>query len=67
VILPEGRRRRDFQASATMLFTADFEGRVLSFDASAAAVYAEIFAARRRAGRSTPTLELVVLRSAAFR
>src|SRR5450631_3693055 len=52
-IMREGRRRRDLEAAARAMFMEDFEGRVLSFDMQAAAVYADIFAARRRAGRPT--------------
>jgi len=35
-------------------------GRVLPFDAAAAAAYADIFAARRRAGRPTAPLDLMI-------
>jgi len=42
------------------MFLEDFEGRVLPFDTAAAAAYAEIFAARRRAGRSLATLDLMI-------
>jgi len=59
-ILPEGRRRRDLEAAAQSMFQEDFEGRVLSFDMAAAAAYADIFAARRRAGRPTATLDLMI-------
>jgi hypothetical protein len=49
--LPEGRRRTALAAAAEAMFTDDLAGRVLPFDAAAAAHYAEIVAARRRAGR----------------
>jgi predicted nucleic acid-binding protein len=49
--LPEGRRR-DAQASGVHeLLETVFEGRVLSFEAHAAIEYADVMAARRRAGR----------------
>ncbi len=59
-IMDEGRRRRDLEAAARAIFTDEFEGRVLPFDLEAAVAYAEIFAARRRAGRPTATLDLMI-------
>jgi predicted nucleic acid-binding protein len=59
-IMPDGRRRRDLEAAAVAMFSEDFEGRVLPFDMEAAAAYAEIFAARRRGGRPTATLDLMI-------
>jgi predicted nucleic acid-binding protein len=59
-IMAEGRRRRDLEAAATAIFTDEFEGRVLPFDLEAAVAYADIFAARRRAGRPTATLDLMI-------
>jgi hypothetical protein len=48
-LLPAGRRRDSLAAAAKAIFSEDFPGRVLPFDA-AAENYAEITAARRRAG-----------------
>jgi predicted nucleic acid-binding protein len=48
--LPEGRRRAALAAAAEVMFADDLAGRVLSFDAAAAAHYAEIVMARRRTG-----------------
>jgi toxin FitB len=59
-IMPEGRRRHALETAAMAMFTDDFRGRVLSFDIPAAAAYAEIFAARRRAGRSSAPLDLMI-------
>lgn len=59
-IMPEGRRRFSFETAARAIFTDDFSGRVLPFDAAAAAAYADIFAARRRAGRPTAPLDLMI-------
>lgn len=59
-ILPEGRRRSALAIAAQALFTEDFAGRVLPFDAAAAVAYAEIFAARRHSGRSTAPLDLMI-------
>ncbi len=59
-IMPEGRRRRELEASVRGIFTEDFEGRILPFDTDATAVYAEIVAARRRTGRATAPLDLMI-------
>jgi predicted nucleic acid-binding protein len=59
-IMRESRRRRDLEAAARAMFTEDFEGRVLPFDQNAAVAYADIFAARRRAGRPAATLDLMI-------
>jgi hypothetical protein len=58
-IMAEGRRL-DLEAAARVMFLEDFDGRVLPFDTKAAAVYADIFAARRRAGRPAATLDLMI-------
>ena len=59
-IMAEGRRRLDLEAAARAMFLEDFEGRVLPFDMDAAIAYADIFAARRRAGRPTATVDLMI-------
>jgi predicted nucleic acid-binding protein len=51
LLLPASRRRRGIEAAARAMFEEDLAGRVLPFDAGAAAHYADIAAARRRAGR----------------
>lgn len=48
--LPEGRRRTALTAAAEAMFAEDFAGRILPFEGSAAARYADIVVARRRAG-----------------
>jgi toxin FitB len=48
--LPEGRRRTALAAAATAMFAEDFAGRILPFEARAAARYPEIVLARRQAG-----------------
>lgn len=50
-IMPGGRRRADLEEAARAMFADDFSGRILPFDTEAAAAYAEVFAARRKAGR----------------
>jgi toxin FitB len=59
-ILLEGRRRLGLEAAARAMFSEDFEGRVLPFDSEAAIAYADIFAARRRAGRPAATADLMI-------
>lgn len=59
-IMPEGRRRRGLEAAAKAIFGIAFDGRVLPFDAKSAEVYAEIFAARKRAGKPTATTDLMI-------
>jgi predicted nucleic acid-binding protein len=59
-IMPEGRRRLNLEAAARAMFMEDFEGRVLPFDMEAAVAYADIFATRRRAGRPTAMLDLMI-------
>lgn len=59
-IMPEGRRRRGLEAMAKAIFANAFDGRVLPFDSAAAAAYADIFAARRRAGRPTAPHDLMI-------
>jgi predicted nucleic acid-binding protein len=59
-IMPEGRHRLDLEAAARAMFQDDFEGRVLPFDMAAAVAYADIFAARRRAGRPASTVDLMI-------
>jgi len=59
-MMPEGRRRLALETAAQAIFTDDFDGRVLPFDSAAAAAYADIFAARRRGGRPTTPLDLMI-------
>jgi len=59
-VMPEGRRRRELEAAARGIFAEDFEGRILPFDTDATAAYAEIVAARRRRGRPTAPLDLMI-------
>ena len=59
-IMADGRCRLALENAAAGMFAEDFAGRVLSFDVEAAAAYAEIFAVRRRAGRPTATLDLMI-------
>ncbi len=49
-LLPVGKRRQQLEQALYAMFSEDFASRVLPFDSSAAADYAEAVAARRRAG-----------------
>jgi toxin FitB len=59
-IMPEGRRRRGLEAAAKAIFAEAFDGRILPFDQKSAETYAEIFAARKRAGKPTTTADLMI-------
>jgi toxin FitB len=59
-IMPEGRRRRGLEAEAKAIFANAFDGRILPFDEKSAEFYAEIFAARKRAGKPTATMDLMI-------
>ncbi len=59
-ILPSGRRRSDLEAAARAMFADDFGGRILPFDTEAASAYAEVFATRKKVGRPSGTIDLMV-------
>ncbi len=59
-IMPNGRRRADLEEAARAMFADDFQGRVLPFDTEAAVAYAEVFAARRKAGWPAATVDLML-------
>lgn len=59
-IMPVGRRRAGLVEAARAMFMEDFEGRVLPFDMAAAVAYADVFAARRGAGRPAATVDLMI-------
>jgi predicted nucleic acid-binding protein len=59
-VMPSGRRRFDLEEAARAMFVDDFDGRVLPFDTEAAVAYAEVFAARRKAGRPSGTVDLML-------
>jgi len=50
-LLPAGRRRATLADAVATVCERTFAGRILPFDGAAAIVYAELAAARRRAGR----------------
>jgi len=63
-VLAEGRRRSELEAMAAGMFSQDFDGRILPFDSSAAAAYAQLFAIRRQKGRPIATADLIVAATA---
>ena len=58
--LPEGRRRAALAAAATAMFAEDFAGRILPFEARAAARYPEIVLARRRDGNPIEKFDALI-------
>jgi predicted nucleic acid-binding protein len=59
-IMREGHRRSGLETAAAAIFMREFEGRVLPFDTTATAAYAELFAARRRIGKPTTPMDLMI-------
>jgi toxin FitB len=60
--LPEGRRRTALTAAA--MFAKDFAGRILPFEAGAAARYPEIVLARRQAGNPIEKFDALIAATA---
>lgn len=56
-VLPAGRRRSAVSRRVEQLLTRTFADAVLPFDVDATAHYAEVVAARRRAGRPVSALD----------
>lgn len=50
-LLPSGKRRNQLVSAVNEMFNLDFQGRVLPFGTEAAAMFAELAAARRLAGQ----------------
>jgi hypothetical protein len=55
--LPEGRRKRELGEQLDRRVLALFEGRVLPFDAAAAAAHAQLRARARRLGQAIPIVD----------
>ncbi len=51
LLMPAGNRRDTLSAEVLDMLATDFAGRILPFDSRAALHFAEVIAARRRAGR----------------
>ena len=58
--LPEGRRRTALATAAEAMFAEDFAGRILPFEAAAAARYLGIVLARRRAGNPIEKFDALI-------
>lgn len=66
-VLPSGRRRAEMEEAARGMFVDDFYGRILPFKTKAAAAYAKVLAARRKAGRLSGTIDLMLAAIARIR
>ncbi len=62
--LPDGRRRTALAAAAEAMFTEDFAGRILPFEARAAARYPDIVLARRQAGNPIEKFDALIAATA---
>ena len=62
--LPEGRRRTALAAAAEAMFAEDFAGRLLPFEARAAARYPGIVLACRQAGKSIEKFDALIAATA---
>ena len=58
--LPQGRRRAALAGRAEAMFNEDFAEKVVPFDETAAALYAQIVVKRQRAGRPIEILDAQV-------
>jgi len=63
-VLPEGWRRTALAAAATAMFAEDFAGRILPFEAKAAARYPEIALARRQADNPIEKFDALIAATA---
>jgi hypothetical protein len=54
-LLPEGKRQSRLADTVAEMFSEEFSGRCLSFDEQSAKIYAELVAARTRAGQPIST------------
>lgn len=63
-MLPAGRRRDALAVAAEAIFAEDLAGRVLPFDGAAAARYAGIVAARRKAGNPIEGFDALIAATA---
>ncbi len=66
-LLPDGKRKNDFQAVAHEVFEIALRGRVLGYDKPAARIYARIAAGRIRRGFAVPTKDVMIAAIAANR
>ena len=62
--LPEGRRRTALAPAAEAMFAEDFAGRILPFEAAAAARYPGIVLVRRAAGNPIEKFDALMVATA---
>lgn len=58
--LPQSEKRRTLEKWMNNFVRPNFEGRVLSFDPSAADVWGKLSAKEQKAGRPRPTIDLMI-------
>lgn len=58
--MPVGRRRRGLAEALARLVTHEFEGKILSFDASAAVEFGPMMATRQRSGRRGSVIDVQI-------
>ena len=58
-IMTNSRRRHALKSTAREMFD-EFAGRILPFDTDAASAYADLFAIRRKAGRPSMPMDLMI-------
>ena len=63
-LLPAGKRRDALTTAAAGMFSQDFAGKSLSFDAAGVNKYASIVADRRRAGQAISTEDALIAATA---
>jgi predicted nucleic acid-binding protein len=61
----KGKRRSALEAATATMFSEDFAGRVLPFDAAAASLFAEASARRRQSGRPVAAFDAMIAAIAA--
>jgi len=59
-LLPAGKRREVLAAAANEMFSQDFAGRCLPFDATGVDFYAAIVSGRRRGGQAITTEDAMI-------
>jgi len=59
-LLPDGKRRDSLTVAAEGMFSQDFAGRCLPFDAASVVNYATIVSGRRRAGQAISTEDALI-------
>jgi toxin FitB len=58
--LPEGKRKADLATAIELIFTQEFQGRILPFDGQTATHFATITAARERLGHPISQMDAMI-------